>query len=108
MHQAGPPQQCAPAGNRHNPRDDRNVNTHISTLGHPIQEDIEIIEHLSNDKCCSRIYLGFKKPNVSFDISSLGMTFRIAGHTNIEVIAVSLSDVLNKIDSMMKGLVSAV
>src|SRR6186713_768301 len=51
LHPIGTTNKCRMSLNGHDTRDNWNVNSLCTYPAHPVQKDVGIVEHLSNDEC---------------------------------------------------------
>lgn len=91
---------------RHDAWDDLASNTCISAIFFPLEEDVVVIEELSDDKVSSSVNLFFKIANVIFTACCSQMNLWVAGDTNAEVISILLPDKLDKVNCIIEAVVN--
>lgn len=83
--------------NRHDPRHDRNRNPNSPALLDPVQENVDVVKHLSNNEGCARVHLFLQvleqQVRVWLVVASLG----VARNSNVKVVSVFLTNVLDEI-----------
>ena len=85
--------------NGHDTRDNDTAvrNASGATLLRPVDEDLGVVTHLSNDECGASIDLLLEVGDVLIRASLLVTSFRVSGNTNVKVVAILLLDVLDQV-----------
>ena len=93
----GPTQESSVGVDGHDARDDRHRNAFRSNFLYPVEENVDIVEHLSDNECSSGIDLFLEVVKQEFCVWLVVTALRVASNTDVEVTAVSVFDVLDQV-----------
>ncbi|KAH3668910.1 hypothetical protein OGAPHI_002665 [Ogataea philodendri] len=99
---AGSSHERSVGTNRHDSRNDRNGDSQIPAIFTPVDEVLDIVEHLCDNEVCSGILFLLQMLKSLGTIWFFWVSFRIACNTNAEVVAIVLLDMADQILSIHK------
>src|SRR5690606_14691929 len=101
LHVVGSPQEAGVRGNGHDAGKNGDGDSAFADLSDPADEIVGVVEHLGDDEGGTLVNLVLQMIEKLLLILVVVAAFRVAGHANVEVIAVSLPDMPHEVASVL-------
>ena len=88
----------------HDSRNDLTLDSSLTTVSHPVVEDLVLKEELRDHEVSSRIHLLLQVPDVVFSGRCLEMHLRIASYADTKEVSVFLLDVAHQVHSIVEAI----